>query len=104
MIHFSIKTMVLAAGLICALSLAPGLARASSVSAVIDQVDQEYAAGQMDQATHDDLVLTLSKADGAGAEQHQAAVEAFNLLVSVYSGSSLNSDAASRIAAAAEGL
>ena len=102
--HFTVKTMVLVVGLIGVLFLTPGLARASSVSAVIDQVDQEYAAGQMDQATHDDLVLTLSKADGAGSEQHQAAVEAFNLLVTVYSGSSLNAAAAGRISTAAEGL
>lgn len=84
------------------LGLLRGVAYATTVDDVIVQVDQEYAAGHMDAATKADLNATLSDVKTAPSpEAYRAYIDTFREIVS---GSSMTSEAASRLLTAANSL
>src|SRR5215467_2593918 len=73
---------------------------ATSLAQVQAQVDKEYAAGYMNSQTYNDVSLALKnmKTENSSSE-HPYDAEAFKLIVSAYSGSLIQADAASRILA-----
>lgn len=80
---------------IVAFTLSAGLVDARSVSEVQAQLDQEHAAGHVDDATYVDLKSIL---DGATDQASLVEVqESFNVMVSVYIGSVIDAAAADRL-------
>ena len=93
---FQLLVLMLAGGF-----LWPSVASAGDISQVIKAVDDEYSAAQMDEATHEDLVTTLERARSSkfasDEVQYAEIVEAFRVMLSVYTETRVTAEAAARI-------
>ena len=103
------KTKLKKTVLIMSLFLSPflclGSAFASTLNDVINLVNEEYAAGHMNDSSYDDLMLPLKDAKSpTNAADYTADLETFRVLVMAASGSTIQSDAAQKILSAAAGL
>lgn len=90
-------------GALCVAVLLIGNAvEARTVSEAKAQVKMEYQAGSMDEETYNDLMAILNSA--TDAESMAVAQEAFNIMVSVHAGGSIDGDAAARMMGPLDGL
>jgi len=78
------------------------IAEARTVAEASTQVDTEYAAGNMDQATHSDLIAILTTAEDTPSMLE--AQEAFNVLIAVLTGTAIETEAANRLMGTFDGL
>lgn len=94
---------VLVSGMVLAFVLSVGsVVEARTVTEAEAQVDTEYAAGNMDTATHNDLQAILGTAmDTASMVEAQ---EAFNVLIAVLTGGVIETEAANRLMGTFDGL
>ena len=90
------------AGVMVGLSLTANLVEAKTVAEAKVQVDMEYAAGNMDESTYNDLKAILDSA--VDQTSMMEAQEAFNVLIAVNAGSSIDSEAANRMMGTFDGL
>ena len=94
---------VVVSGVVLALFLSVGsVAQARTVAEATTQVDMEYAAGNIEMATYNDLQAILGSAvDTASMAEAQ---EAFNVLIAVLTGGAIETEAANRLMGTFNGL
>jgi hypothetical protein len=96
--------LILLLGLMLACFLGPINASAGSVDDVIKKVDEEYAAGNMDGSTRNDLKFPLQSAKSSAGADYESYIDAFKVLVMAGSGKNIQSDAAVRLMLSTDGL